>query len=73
MSSSLDVATKTKLIEIEDAKLNTINAQLQKENAEIKQFLVKLIANQNILADRLSAWPWLPHPEKFKGENETKN
>lgn len=65
-SSTIDIETKLKVLEIQAGQQASRIKQLEEFNEELKRYLVKIVANQSTLSERLSKWPWLSTPETTK-------
>lgn len=64
--STIDFETKLKILEIQASQQAGRIKQLEEFNEELKKYLVKIVANQSTLSERLSKWPWLSIPETIK-------
>lgn len=61
--SSLDMSVKLKQLEMEVTKLQSRSKMAEERIVELQKYIISLVQQHTIMAERLSSWPWLPRPQ----------
>lgn len=63
-NSPIDLETKIKILELQLGNANNNINQMAGKIHELQTYLVKVIANQTMLVEKLNMWPWLSAPKQ---------